>query len=750
MNERQNDRSLWFILAAIGLFSIWYVATKRTQNPLWLLMATFCFFALAYGLYGTFLAGRVWGVREEAAGDGDEGQRWAVFGYHFAAIAGAGALIAPVAVVQYGFLPGVLWVLVGASLAGAVHDFVALLAGVRRDGRSLPQIVRDELGPVAATALALLLLLSLVAVLSAVSKALVDLLAGNAGATYALVLTVPVALFVTVYARVLRPAHGGEAVVIGLAFFTLAVVAGTRAESTGFISLFSLSERSLAVLLAAYCLFTALVPIGALSLVRGALSGYLILVAMGLMAVAVAFAAPPLQIAPTTDFVRDGGSLLTGGVFPTVAIALAAGAVSGFHALIASGPTAQLVRREGQILPVGFGAMLLVGFLALLVLAVIATLPPADLLAINTALPPEHIADVVGTRPTDHNQLRGQLGQTVVAQPGGMAALATGTVQILQALPKVKPTWLPRLYQAVNVVVALLLFAGLEAGVRAAWLLVKGWSFAPVRSAGLRGTLGRLPPLHLKAGDWLSITVDWSKVFGISPEPEAPEQEQSSARTGLDGLFVFLIVTVVWALLSLSLSPRFTDPLIGVSNLLLASVVLCLGTTLVMRLHSGRARLLALVTLVPALVILLIGLAGGVLSARELWSQASAQPAFRIAYQELPSLATQQELIPIERAWSIVWEMPMAQAVEAFTSAGRDGLAQALSARFGDSVPEEGATLADLVVGRARAVALWSRMQVAGIVLALALALVLVGGSASRWVTLRAEPQGEALLRDTS
>jgi carbon starvation protein len=735
MNEQRDDRTLWFILLAIGLFSIWYAATKRTQNPLWLLMAALCFLALAYGLYGAFVSGRVLGVRDKEEGR-DQAQRWAVFGYHFAAIAGAGALIAPVAVMQYGFLPGVLWVLVGACLAGAVHDFVALLASMRHDGRSLPQIARDELGPIAAPALAVLLLLTLIAVLSAVATALVNLLAGNAGATYALALTVPMALFVTFYARFLRPGHGGEAVVVGLALFTLAVVAGMRAGSTGLMVLFLLSERSLIVLLAAYCLIAALVPIGALSLVRGALSGYLILVAVGLMAVALAFAAPPLQVAPTTAFVRGGGPLLTGGVFPTVAIVLAAGAVSGFHALIASGPTARLVRREGQALPVGFGAMLLVGFLAVLVLAVTATLSPADFMAINTGLPPERIAEAVGTPPSDINQLRDQVGQMVAAKPGGLVTLAVGIVQVLKTLPKAKPTWLPPLYQAVNVLAALLLFSTLEAGVRAVWLLVREWSFAPLQATGLLGALGRLPPLRLKAGDWLSITVEWSRVFGGLPMPKAPDQERPLARTGLGGLLIILVVIAVWAVLSLGVSPRFTDPIIGVSSLLLASVILCLGTVLVMRLHSERARLLALVTLIPALVILLIGLAGGVLSVRELWTQASAPRAFRTAYQELPYLATHQKLIPIERAWSIVREMSVDQASEVFTSGGRDGLAQALSARFGDSVPEEGATLAGLVVGRARALALWSRIQAVGIVLAMALTLLAVGRSASRWVTL--------------
>ena len=742
-NEQRDDRSLWLILSAIGLFSIWYVATKRTQNPLWLIMAALSVLTLAYRLYGRFVAFRVAKASDVPEDADDTGRSLSVWtlGYHFAAIAGAGALIAPVAVVQYGFLPGVLWVLVGACLAGAVHDFVVLLAGVRGDGRSLPEIARGELGAIAAPALAVLLLLTLVAVLAAVATALVNVLAGNAGATYALALTVPLALCVTFYARFLRPGRGGEAVVVGLALFTLAVVAGTRAGSTGLMSLFLLSERSLIVLLAAYCLIAALVPIGALSLVRGALSGYLILVAAGLMAVAVAFAAPPLQVAPTTGFVGGGGPLLAGGVFPTVVIVLTAGAVSGFHALIASGPTARLLRREGQALPVGFGAMLLVGFLALLVLAVTATLSPGDFMAINTGLPPGQIADAVGTLPPNINQFREQLGQTVVAKPGGLVTLAVGVVQVLKTLPKAKPTWLPSLYQAVNVLAALLLFSTLEAGVRAAWLLARDWSFAPLEATGLRGALGRLPPLRLEAGDWLSITVDWSRVFGFPPTSEAPDQEASASRTGLGGLLVILVVIAVWAVLSLGVSPRFVDPVIGVSSLLLASVVLSLGTVLVMRLHRGRGRLLALVTLVPALALLGTGLAGGVLGARELWSQASAPRAFISAYQEIPILATQQELIPIERAWTIVREMTADQALEAFMSDGREGLAQLLSARFGDSVSEEGARVADLVVGRARMVTLWSRIQVVGIVLAVALTLVLVGGSASRWVTL---------LRDTS
>ena len=244
---------MWLVVFGIAAFSLWYAATQRSQNPLWLIMAGLCVFTLAYCFYGRFVGFRVAKARDAPRAEEEAttpASAWTL-GYHFAAIAGVGALIAPVAVVQYGFLPGLLCVLVGASLAGAVHDLVALLVGVRRDGQPLPQIIRDELGPVAATSLTLLLLLTLVALLSAIATALVKLLASNAGATYALILTVPIALLVTFYARSLRPGRGGEAVAIGLALFTLAVVAGTRAGSTGFMSLFSLSQRSVIVLLAA-------------------------------------------------------------------------------------------------------------------------------------------------------------------------------------------------------------------------------------------------------------------------------------------------------------------------------------------------------------------------------------------------------------------------------------------------------------------------------------------------------------------
>ena len=673
----------------LGAFSLWYVATKRSQNPLWLIMAVLCVFTLAYRFYGRFVGFRVAKVRD--ASDVEEraatsASVWTL-GYHFAAIAGAGALVAPVAVAQYGFLPGFLWVLVGVSLAGAVHDFVALLAGLRGDGRSLPQMARDELGAIAAQALALLSLITLVAVLSALATALANLLAGDAGVTYALVLTVPIALLVTFYARVLRPGHGGEAVAVGLALFTLAVVVGTRVGSTGFMNLFSLSQRSVIVLLAAYCLIAALIPMDSLSLVRGALSGYLILGVVGVTAVMLAFAAPPLQVSPTTSLGRGGGPFLT------MAIVLAPGMVSGYHALIASGPTARLVRREGRALPIGFGAMLLTGCVALLVLTVTATLSPADLVAINTALPPEHIAEVVGTPPSDYNQLRADFRSLVEARPGELTALATGAFQVVRALPKAKPTWLPRLYQAVNLLAALLLFAALEAGVRAGRLLVS-------RGAREQGS-------------------------------QSPERSEGTGA-GERGLPITLLVIVTWAVLSLGVSPRFTDPLIGVSSLLLATGVLCLGTVLVIRLHSGRARLLALVTVIPALVVLLIGLAGGILGVKELWLRMRAQEAFKIAYQELPVLTTQQELIPIEQAWTIAREMPADQAAEVYISGGRDGLAQALSTRFGDSVPQEGIRLAHLVVGQARAVALWSGIQVAGIIVAMILALVLVGVAAAR------------------
>jgi carbon starvation protein CstA len=599
----------------------------------------------------------------------------------------------------------------------------------------------------AARALALLSLVTLVAVLSALATALANLLAGDAGAIYALALTVPMALLVTFYARVLRPGHGGEAVAVGLALFILAVVVGTRASSTGIANLFSLSQRSVIVLLAAYCLFAALIPLDALSLVRGALSGYLVLGAMGLMAMMMAFAAPPLQVTPTTAFGRGGGPLLTGSVFPTVAIVLAAGTVSGFHALVASGPTARLVRRESKVLPVGFGAMLLTGSVALLVLTVTATLSLADLVAINTALPPEHVAEVVGTPPSDYNQLRADFrslqdfGSLVEARPGELTALATGTVQVFRALPKVKLTWLPRLYRAVNVLAALLLFAALEAGVRAGWLLVsKGAREQGSRGAREQGSRGAGEQGGRGAGEQGSRGAEEQRsrrnslpcrLVASSP-PCLVASSPCRLVPSLPRCLIPLLVIVAWAGLSLGVSPRFTDPLVGVSSLLLAAGVLCLGTVLVMRLHSGRARLLALVTVIPALVILLIGLAGGILGIKELWPRTRAREAFKIAYQELPGLTAQQDLIPIERAWTIVREMSVDQAAEVYTSGGRDGLAQALRARFGDSVPQEGIRLANLVVGRARAVILWSEIQVAGMILAMVLALVLVGVAAAR------------------
>jgi len=706
----REDRFTWVILALIGAFSLWYPASGRTNNPLWLLLGAGCLFVLAYQLYGRFLFSRLLGKSPESRGAEEQGSRgefssaplllgspappptWLAFAYQFAAIAGAGVLLGPVLATQFGWLPGVLWLILGAALAGAVQDMVILAAAVRRGKNSLTALLAEAAGPLAASTTWLLALAVLVLVLITVGGTLVDVLAADAGAAYVLALTIPAALLVAWHERA-RPGRGAETALLGLGLFVLALLAGAWLASRGPAPTWLPNRMTMTWLLAAYVAIAAVLPLDVLSRLRVAFSGLLALAGAALLTIMLMVAAPAMRIQPTTQFLPGGGPLVSGAAFPTLGLLLAMGAISGFNALVASGLTGRLVRRAGEALPVGYGAMLVAGFLALAVLVTVATIWPGDLVAMLTNIAPVDVQRLTNLPVRELERLN-QLTKTSLPGQGGAAALATGAAQAFAIFLGVRPVWSPLAYRLALALQALLLFAGLEAA----------------------GRLGRLA---------LEEAADALRRF---PALATASRGLPDRPTWLGAAMASAVVALIWGgLLVVGYGGAGSGivSLLGLAALLLAAVALALGSVLIVWEKVGRQRLWAMATALPLVAVLVFALAGGVGLAREAWRNNNGKVAAAGAYTSLPTLVAKSKLLPVNRAQDMVRNLSAEQVAETYLAQGSMGLAKALASRFGGP-PEENTRIAQ-AIGREAARLLWgARLQLAAVVLLVLLALTAV------------------------
>src|SRR3989338_2268732 len=402
-------------------------------NGLWLVVASACFYVLAYRFYGRFLARRVLELDDRRLTpahrlhDGANFQptnRWVLFGHHFAAIAGAGPLLGPVLAAQFGFLPGFLWLVVGAVLAGAGQDFVILVALMRRHGRALPQTARDEIGTVTGMAPAVAVLFIVVVALAGLGLAVVNALYHNPWGTCTLALTVPIAFFLGFYLQRWRPGRVGEMSAIGVALLVAAVVAGRAVAQSPSAAWFDLERDTLVWLLAAYGFVASLLPVWLLLVPRDYLSSFMKVSVIALLGVGVIVMAPTIEMPRVTGFIAGGGPIIPGPLFPFVFITIACGAISGFHALVASGTTPKMIDRESHAI-VGYGAMLVESFVGVIALIAASILVPGDYFAINTGLS----ADALGALgyPVAHIQELSRLvEQEIMGRPGGAVSLAVG------------------------------------------------------------------------------------------------------------------------------------------------------------------------------------------------------------------------------------------------------------------------------------------------------------------------------------
>ncbi|MCX8012000.1 MAG: carbon starvation protein A, partial [Desulfobacterota bacterium] len=475
---------IWIVLAIIfavafalitGIFN-----SQEKINALWLVVAAGCFFTLAYRFYGAFLATKVLVLDDKKVtpawrlNDGKNfypTNKWVLFGHHFAAIAGAGPLIGPVLAAQFGYLPGFLWILIGAVLAGGVHDLIILFASIRRDGKSLAQIAREEVSPITGGAALLAILFILIVAMAGLGLAVINALFRNPWGTFIIAMTIPIALFMGIYLKSLRPNKVLEVSLIGIILLILTVILGKTIPSSSISVIFDLDKNYLTWLLALYGFVASVLPVWMLLAPRDYLSSFMKIGVIILLAIGVLVVHPKLLMPPFTKFIWGGGPIIPGPIFPFVFITIACGAISGFHALIASGTTPKMIEKETYARAIGYGSMLTEGFVAVIALIAASVLIPGDYFAINSKLDFAALSHL-GFPVAKIDELSSIIGINLAGRPGGAVSLATGMAFIFSSIPflkKLMAYW----YQFALMFEALFILTTIDAGTRVARYLLQ-------------------------------------------------------------------------------------------------------------------------------------------------------------------------------------------------------------------------------------------------------------------------------------
>jgi len=506
---------------------------------------------IAYAFYGRFIARKVMMLNERntvpsiVLNDGQDyvpTNRTVLMGHHFAAIAGAGPLIGPVLAAQFGFLPGVLWILIGAVVAGAVQDMVILTASVRYNGKSIAEIAKDLVGKRLGFITSIAVILILIISLAGLGIPVVNALKHSPWGTFTVGFTIPVAIFIGIYLKYLRPEKILEATIIGVALIILGVFIGPVIQDTAFGQFLNFNDKQLSIILAVYGFFAAALPVWLLLLPRDYLSTYMKLGVIGILAI---------QMPAFTPFIHGGGPIIPGKVFPFLFITIACGALSGFHSLISSGTTPKLIKNEKDILPIGYGAMLLEGFVGIIALLAATVLPTSDYFAINTL--PETFAKL-HLIPQDLPGLSSLVGEDLAGRPGGSVSLAVGMTYVFKDIP-----WLTHLmgywYHFCIMFEALFILTTIDAGTRIGRYLLEDL-FRPVIK---------------------KTTHSW-----------------------FNAVFFSALITVAWGYLLYTGSVSTIWPLFGTANQMLAVIAFAVGTTYILR--SGKGKY-AWVTVVPMIFV---------------------------------------------------------------------------------------------------------------------------------------------------
>jgi carbon starvation protein len=559
------------------------------MRALYLILPILCILVIAYRYYSAFIAARVMALddsRPTPAHLRNDGHnyypthRLVLFGHHFAAITGAGPLIGPVLAAQFGYAPGLIWLVTGVCLAGAVHDFIILWASTRRGGRSLAEIAKQEIGPLAGGTAAVAILFIIVIALSGLGLAVVNALQESAWGTFTIGVSIPLALFMGLYMYRFRKGRIAEATTIGVIGLLLAVVLGKPIAASAIGPWFHLTREQLIIAMGAYGFIASVLPVWLLLCPRDYLSSFMKIGTIAFLVVAVMIVNPVLQMPAVSAFADGGGPIIPGPLFPFAFITIACGAISGFHALIASGTTPKMIDRETDIRPIGYGAMLIEGLVGVMSLIAATAMFPGDYFAINT--PPAAFA-ALGIPTVNLPQLEAAVGESVAGRTGGAVSLAVGIAQIFSGLPGMRGL-MDYWYHFAIMFEALFILTTIDTGTRVARFLVQeffGQFYAPMAK-------------H----EWLpgSIVATLMVVFSW-------------------GYFIWAgSISTIW-------------PMFGIANQLLASVALAVGTSIIINL--GRARY-AWVTFLPLTFVATTTLTAGVLSIRDnFWPMAIGPNAAR-------------------------------------------------------------------------------------------------------------------------
>jgi carbon starvation protein len=550
------------------------------MNAMPLLIAAIAFFALAYRFYFSFIAAKVAVVNDIKVLPSSrlyDGQnyypmnKWVLFGHHFAAIAGAGPLVGPVLAVQFGYFPGFLWMVIGAVMAGAVHDFVILVASIRHDAKSLAEIAKVEISRLSGTTASIAILIILVVAMAGLGLVVVNSLSESAWGTFTIAATIPIALLMGVWMFQLRKGKIAEATIGGIVLLSLAVIYGRYIPDSPIASWFMFNHSSLTILLAIYGFCASVLPVWLLLSPRDYLSSIMKLAVIGLLALGIIIVAPTLKMPAFTIYVHGGGPIIPGTLFPYLFITIACGAISGFHSLVSSGTTPKMLMKESQIKFIAVGAMLTEGIVSVLALIAAASLLPLDYFIIN--IPAERFQSVLpqlhamGFMDSNIAQLSVEVGEKIIGRTGGAVSLAVGMAQIFSNIPgltKLMSYW----YHFAIMFEALFILTTIDAGTRIGRFI-------------LQEMLGKIYKPFGRT-DWLP-----------------------------GNLMASFVIVIAWAYFIYTGSISSIWPMFGTANQLLAAIALTVSTSFII--NRGKARY-AWVTILPLIFVTLTTLVAGAMN----------------------------------------------------------------------------------------------------------------------------------------